>query len=171
MNKLQKLENQSEKSILTNSLMQSIALVFERTSTDPRNIEGMVKDILKEFPDVTDDEITNSLRNGSLGRYGKTYKLSTQEICGWIREYRNDLKIDWNIFIDFWNRIHKKKKIISVPDAVKKTLINYVDSRGDEGKKDITLAIENSKKAIFDIITIETFSNPINIEKYKTFVL
>ena len=93
-NKLQKLENLSDKSILINSLQQSIVLVFDRTNTSARNIDGIVIDILKEFPDITDDEITNALRNGSLGKYGKTYKLSTQEMCCCIRNYRENKKIN-----------------------------------------------------------------------------
>lgn len=170
-NKLQKLENLSDKSILINSLRQSIVLVFDRTNTSARNIDGIVIDILKEFPDITDDEITNALRNGSLGKYGKTYKLSTQEMCCWIRNYRDDKKINWDFLIEYWNTIYPKKKIINIPDLVKKNLISYIDTRGELGKKDILLAIKNSKKSIFETITIETFSSSTSIEKYKTFVL
>lgn len=43
---------------------------------------------------MNEDHILKAIRNGSLGRYGKTFKLSTQEICIWIREYADDNDID-----------------------------------------------------------------------------
>jgi hypothetical protein len=68
-------------------LNQSIAVAIERTKTEPFNIQPMAQDILSEFPKISNDEFTLAIRNGSLGKYGKTYKLSTQEVCFWIREY------------------------------------------------------------------------------------
>jgi hypothetical protein len=65
----------------------AIAVAFERTSTEPFNIDNMVKDVINEFGDVQKDDIIKAIRNGGLGMYGKTYKLSTQEICIWIRSY------------------------------------------------------------------------------------
>jgi hypothetical protein len=32
-------------------------------------------------------EINEAIRLGSLGKYGRTYKLNTQEVCMWIHEY------------------------------------------------------------------------------------
>lgn len=72
---------------LENSLKQSLLLAFERTSTEPKNVENMIKDILSEFKRIDENTITIALRNGALGKYGKTYKLSTQDVCIWIREY------------------------------------------------------------------------------------
>jgi hypothetical protein len=69
------------------NLQASILIAFERTMTEPYNIENMVKDIISEFPKVNPDDILKAIRNGSLGKYGKTYKLSTQEVCIWIREF------------------------------------------------------------------------------------
>lgn len=87
MNKLQTTQQKSEIQTLTNSLSQSVALAFERTGTAPINIDYMIKDILSEFPRASDETLTMAIRKGSLGAYGRTYKLTTQEICIWIREY------------------------------------------------------------------------------------
>lgn len=73
---------------LEDSLRKSINIAFERVGTEPYNIDNMINDVLTEFPRVTEDTFTMAIRNGSLGKYGKTYKLSTQDICIWVREYR-----------------------------------------------------------------------------------
>lgn len=72
------------------NLMKYIAVAFERTNTEVVNIEKMSFDIISEFPELSDEDFKKSIRNGGLGKYGKTYKLSTQEICIWIREYKNE---------------------------------------------------------------------------------
>jgi len=51
------------------------------------NIDHTINDIISEFGYVSLKQIREALRKGSLGHYGKTYKLSTQEVCVWIREY------------------------------------------------------------------------------------
>lgn len=82
----QQLELQTQK----HNLQTSLALAFERTSTEPYNIENMVNDILTEFPKLSNDDFTKAIRNGSLGVYGRVYKLSTSEVCFWIREFMNN---------------------------------------------------------------------------------
>jgi hypothetical protein len=69
-----------------------VSLAFERTGTNPFNIESMVNDIQSEFPHLNESSLKQAIRNGSLGHYGKTYKLTTQEICIWIREYLKENK-------------------------------------------------------------------------------
>jgi len=46
----------------------------------------MAEDICKEFPKVKIDVIKSAMRKGGLGYFGSTYKLTTQEVCIWIRE-------------------------------------------------------------------------------------
>jgi hypothetical protein len=87
MNKLDNSQQLQEVKIPISNLQASILIAFERTMTEPYNIENMVKDIISEFPKVNPDDILKAIRNGSLGKYGKTYKLSTQEVCIWIREF------------------------------------------------------------------------------------
>ncbi|MCV6900884.1 hypothetical protein OE165_28020, partial [Escherichia coli] len=62
-------------------------IAFERVGTEPYNIENMINDVIAEFPRITEKTFTPAIRNGSLGKYGKTYKLSTKDLCIWIREY------------------------------------------------------------------------------------
>lgn len=77
-----------------NNLKLSIAFAFERTRSEPFDIAEMVRDILTEFPRLQSERITEALRNGSLGKYGRTFRLSTQEVCYWIREYLKPIKQD-----------------------------------------------------------------------------
>jgi hypothetical protein len=81
------IQHKQETTELRDSLNKSILLAFERTSTEPNNIENMINDVITEFPRVSKETFTLAIRDGSLGKYGKTYKLSTQDICIWIREY------------------------------------------------------------------------------------
>ena len=80
-------QNKSENQIRTSELSQSVALAFERTNTLPKNIDGMVKDIIEEFGNLETNQIQLAIKKGSLGHYGKTFgDVSTQEICIWIRK-------------------------------------------------------------------------------------
>jgi hypothetical protein len=94
MSNLMNLQNQSESNIQTFDKKQAIAVAvavaFERTGTNPFPIENMLNDIVNEFQDLDAGEIIKAIRNGGLGKYGRTYKLTTQEICVWIRQYIND---------------------------------------------------------------------------------
>jgi len=59
-------------------------MAFSRVSTEPFDLTDMVTDIMEEYEDVEFDVIKKAIRNGSLGKYGRTYKLCTQEVCLWI---------------------------------------------------------------------------------------
>lgn len=74
------------------NLMKYIAVAFERTNTEVINIEKMSFDIISEFKNLSDLDFKKAIRNGGLGKYGRTYKLSTQEICIWIREYLKETR-------------------------------------------------------------------------------
>ena len=69
------------------NLKPSLAIAIQRTEMKLKNIEETVEDIATEFRHLNLSEIKLALRNGSLGKYGRTYKLSTQEVCFWIREF------------------------------------------------------------------------------------
>ena len=56
------------------------------------SIDETINDLLDEFKHVTIKDIRESLRGGGFGKYGRTYKLSTQEISIWIREYLKSKK-------------------------------------------------------------------------------
>ncbi len=54
------------------------------------NIQDTSDFIKDEFSFLSLNEIRKAIRNGSSGKYGRTYKLSTQEICFWIREFMKE---------------------------------------------------------------------------------
>ena len=56
------------------------------------NIENSIVDIYTEFQFLKLKDITEAIRNGGLAKYGRTYKLTTQEVCFWIREYQKNKK-------------------------------------------------------------------------------
>lgn len=72
--------------------LKCMVMAFNRTNTEPFDITSTMKDVFSEFPKLTENDLKTALRNGGLGKYGKTYKLSTQEICVWIREYMKERK-------------------------------------------------------------------------------
>jgi len=84
---LQNLQQKSGLTIQESSLRASIVLAFERTRTEAFDITSMITDIQTEFPRIDISDIQEAIRKGSLGKYGATYKLSTQIVCIWIREY------------------------------------------------------------------------------------
>ncbi len=73
-----------------------VSVAFERTGFEvvkEEIIMKIVKDITEEFPKLNEEDFKISLRNGGLGKYGRTFKLTTQEICIWIREYLKEKPI------------------------------------------------------------------------------
>lgn len=88
----QELEQTIQTSKKINIIKQSVALAFERTNTPVFNLDNLSSDIESEFKKQDINVITNAIRNGSLGVYGRTYRLSTQEVCIWIREYIKENK-------------------------------------------------------------------------------
>lgn len=60
---------------------------MQRTEMELKNIEETIEDIATEFSFLTLTEIKTAIRNGSLGKYGRSFRLSTQEVCFWIREF------------------------------------------------------------------------------------
>lgn len=93
MSNLQTSQEQQENSIqISKQLTTSLALAFERTGTEPNNLDLMIRDITTEFNNLTVEHLTQAIRNGGLGKYGRTYKLTTQEVCVWIRSYLLELQ-------------------------------------------------------------------------------
>jgi hypothetical protein len=70
------------------SLKPSLAIAMERIDMEIKNIDNTIDDICTEFPFFMLSDIKEAIRLGSLGMYGRTYRLSTQEICFWIRQYQ-----------------------------------------------------------------------------------
>jgi len=74
-----------------NDVKLSLYVAFERTGTPMETtvnaIDYVAETIIVEFKELTCEQIIEALRNGGLGKYGRTYKLTIQEICIWIRTY------------------------------------------------------------------------------------
>lgn len=65
---------------------------MSRLDMDFKDIDSTAIDLIEEFRNISLKDIRESLRNGSLAKYGVTYKLNTQVICFWIREYLKSKK-------------------------------------------------------------------------------
>lgn len=81
------LSKDQEINIRKLEIQASVLFSMRRTSTTELDIENTVQDIISEFYHIPQEKIIKAIRVGSLGRYGLTYKLTTQQICIWIREF------------------------------------------------------------------------------------
>jgi len=64
-----------------------LLVAAQRTGTELNSFDEIIIDVYSEFPKLKDSELKQALRNGGLGMYGKTYKLTAQDVCIWIRKY------------------------------------------------------------------------------------
>ncbi len=88
MNKLSiQSENNNKLSLQVTPLKIEIAKAMKITNSKELDISHTAECILKRFQKTPIEAITKALEEGSFGEYGKTFKLSTQEICIWIKEY------------------------------------------------------------------------------------
>ena len=83
---------QLEVQVVESNLKKSLVLAMERTGLEFLNIDSTINDIISEFEYTSLFDVIESLRLGSLGKYGKSFRLSTQEVCYWIREYIKENK-------------------------------------------------------------------------------
>jgi hypothetical protein len=92
--KLQTSQTQLEnaKDLRLVSLQTALGFAFERTRSEPFDLSGVIEDVLDEFPNVSDENLKRAIRNGGLGMYGRTFRMSTQEVCFWIRQYLKPIK-------------------------------------------------------------------------------
>ncbi len=69
------------------NLKPSLAIAMERLEMEIKNIDNTIDDICTEFAFCKLSDIKEAIRKGSLAKYGRSYRLSTQEISYWIRQY------------------------------------------------------------------------------------
>jgi hypothetical protein len=69
------------------NLKKSLAVAMQRTDSEISNIDLTINDIFNEFKNKKIGDVIEAIRQGSLGKYGLTYKLNTQAICYWINQY------------------------------------------------------------------------------------
>ena len=60
---------------------------MERTDCEIKNIDNLVLDISEEFKNKKLVDVKEAIRQGAFGKFGITYKISTQVIGYWINQY------------------------------------------------------------------------------------
>lgn len=86
MSNLKKSEDNTQ--TRSTEVLSFIPLAVERTGSEisREKMINMSRDICNEFSKVNIDVIKSAMRKGALGNFGSTYKLTTQEVCIWIRK-------------------------------------------------------------------------------------
>lgn len=79
----------------------TLGLVAEAVGENPAQVpaEAILTSIGNAFPGMKEEHIIQAMKNGMYGMYGRTWKLTPQEVCIWIRkhyettpEYKQELK-------------------------------------------------------------------------------
>jgi hypothetical protein len=147
-------------------------IALERTGTEPFNLENIAKDIITEFGFITEIQMIKAIRNGSLGKYGRTFKFSSQEVCIWIREYLKtdyDNRVNWHGLLEMFNKLTKTNFVI-ITETTKK----QISDRIKEGytMEQIWLACKNCAKdqnAInFNNVNLDFITRSENMNKYQS---
>lgn len=90
------LQFQKNTAYASEILAGAITKALRRTDSysEKFDIKDAIEVILQEpeFKKLTLQNVVEALKKGGLGHYGKTYKLSTQEICIWLREFRKEVR-------------------------------------------------------------------------------
>jgi hypothetical protein len=68
-------------------IIQVLLLASDRMGVEIKNIENVALDVYDSFKHVKIQEIEIAIKNGSLGKYGIQYKLTSHIICFWIYQY------------------------------------------------------------------------------------
>lgn len=71
------------------NLMKYLAVAVERTDCEIKNIDNLVLDILEEFKKENIIDIREAIRQGGFGKFGISYKITTQVVGYWINQYLN----------------------------------------------------------------------------------
>ena len=86
-------------------IKNKLVLALDRTGmTDVENhiLDKISFDILQNFKEVKLSFLLEAINEGGLGKYGRTYRFSVQEICLWIY---SKLKINNNEVINLSDQI------------------------------------------------------------------
>lgn len=93
MNNLQKLQDLPEVGLWEKNVKIAITVLYDRLES-PLSLEKLNKlteDIKSEFGDLNHNLLVTAMRNGAYAKYGRTFKLTVQEISFFIV---NHLKSD-----------------------------------------------------------------------------
>ena len=90
------IQHNQENTVMFDKFQYAVVAIEERLNIklewDFIKVQNCHKDISSKFKGVPQEKIFEAIKKGSLGEYGRTYRLSTQEICIWIREYLKEEK-------------------------------------------------------------------------------
>jgi len=67
-------------------IKKSLIISMQRVQMELPELDLTCLDIFNTFKNVSVREIREALKKGSTGAYGSTYRMSTQEVCIWIRK-------------------------------------------------------------------------------------
>ena len=92
MNSLE--ENSKTQLSRSKEILTFIPTALERVGSElsQEKSVSMSLDVANEFSNIKIETIKSAIKKGALGEFGQTYKLTTQEVCIWIRKeilYRN----------------------------------------------------------------------------------
>ena len=74
----------------TDDIVQSLIIAMSRTQFELLNLDDTCQLIKNEFRFLSLREVRKAITKGTAGEYGRSYKLSTQEVCYWIQQYVKD---------------------------------------------------------------------------------
>lgn len=84
------LPQNSEATSRTHNLKAYLLLAMERSGSKAIDLENMILDIERNFTTFKDEDFKIALKNGGLGKYGRTYRFSTQEVGIWLIAYHKE---------------------------------------------------------------------------------
>lgn len=86
-------EKQEKDKLKIITIQTSLGFVMKRLDNTNLDVLSATEAIFETFPRMPLENIKLAIKNGSTGKYGRTYKLTTQEVCYWIREFiKEDVK-------------------------------------------------------------------------------
>ena len=89
MNNLQKLQGSQEVENWIKNVKVALTVLYDRLET-PLSLEKLNKiteDLKSEFEDLDFNLLITAMRNGAYAKYGRTFKLTIQEISFFIISY------------------------------------------------------------------------------------
>jgi len=86
--------SQSENKI---EIFKALTLAFDRADyPEISRIKPIAEDIIERYPMLDAETILRAINWGAYGRYGITYKITTQVISFWIISYCKDMCIPFS---------------------------------------------------------------------------
>ena len=68
-------------------LKTQLSLAMQKTDCEIKNIDWLISDIVSEFGNKKTIDILEAIKQGSIGKFGISFKLTTQVVGYWINQY------------------------------------------------------------------------------------